>query len=286
MATILVTGSTGTVGSRLVKALAGRGGVTVRAATRNPAKQAPPAANVQYVPFELDNKESVAAAVKGVDKVFSLIHSTPQLVDQAKGLYAAARAADVKHIVELSGEFVTTAPQIPFGKWHAEAEKLLEASGIANTVLRPGLFMTDFFTFFAPQPDGNIYLPVGQSSIAAIDPVDLAEVAAITLTQDGHVGKRYHLTGGEALTVPQIAAKISEASGRQINHVDVPPEAVRAGMEKMGAPAWLIDATLTMLAVVKDGKTAGISNAVRELTGHAPRSYAQFARDNAAAWKK
>lgn len=287
MTNILVTGATGTVGSRLVTALAGRPGVSVRAAVHSPAKAAAiaQAGHAQPVALDWSSRSSVAAAMEGIDKLFLLTPLTEDSVELGKRAIDAARATGVKHIVKLSSSGAEQEPGIAMGRAHRAVELHGEASGVAFTSLRPGSFMTNFITFFRPDQEGAIYLPLAQAASSYIDPRDIADVAAAVLTSDGHAGKSYTLTGPEALTVGRIAALIAEASGRKIHYVAVPEEAARGAMAGMGAPGWMVDGMMELYGIMRAGYTAGVTGEVAALTGHPARTFAAFARDHAAAWK-
>jgi len=283
--TILVTGATGTIGSEVVKALAAKPGVTVRVGVRSAAKaEKLLAANVVPVDFDYDRPETIAAAVQGADRVFLLTPFTENQVALAKALIDAAKAAGVKHLVKLSAIGADIEPGIQLGRWHREIEKLVEASGISYTVLRPASFMDNYINFSPPGPDGNIYLPLGTGAVSYIDARDIAAVAAAVLTEEGHYGKAYDLTGPEALTMAEVAKAIGEASGRDVHYVDVPEEAAKKAMLDMQMPAWMVDAMMELHGICKAGYAGGISPLVEKLTGQKPRSFAQFARDRASAW--
>ena len=283
--TILVTGATGTIGSEVVKALAAKSGVTVRVGVRSAAKaEKLLAANVVPVDFDYDRPETIAAAVQGADRVFLLTPFSENQVALAKALIDAAKGAGVKHIVKLSAIGADMEPGIQLGRWHREVEKLVEASGIAYTVLRPGNFMDNFINYSPPGPDGNIYLPFGTGAVSYIDARDIAAVAAAVLTEESHYGKAYDLTGPEAVTMTDVAKAIGEASGRDIHYVDVPEEAASKAMLDMHMPRWMVDAMMELHGICKAGYAGGISPLVEKLTGQKPRSFAQFARDRASAW--
>lgn len=284
--TILVTGATGTIGSEVVKALAAKPGVTVRIGVRSAAKaEKLKAGNVVPVDFEFDKPETIAAAVKGVDRVFLLTPFTENQVELAKGLIDAAKAAGVKHLVKLSAIGAEIEPGIQLGRWHREIEKLVEASGIAYTLLRPANFMDNFINFLPPGPDGNIYTPLGTGAVSYIDARDIGAVAAAVLTEESHYGKAYDLTGPEAVTMTEVAKAIGEATGREVRYVDVPEEAATKGMLDMHMPKWMVDAMMELNGICKAGYASGISPLVKQLTGKAPHTIAEFARDHAAAWR-
>jgi uncharacterized protein YbjT (DUF2867 family) len=282
--TILVTGATGTVGSDVVKQLAGRDGVTLRAGARNPQKAAaglPP--GVEAVLFDYDKPETFAAACRGVDSVFMVAPFTPNGVDQSQAFLNAARAAGVKHVVKLS--VIKTVGHITVGRWHDAIDAALKNSGMAWTILLPGPFMQNFVETSAPRPDGNMYLPVGNAKAAFIDTRDIAAVAAKALTEPGHEGKEYTLTGSEDLSYADVAQIISEASGRQIRFVDVPEAAARQAMLGAQMPEWMVNVILELNAWTRASGGSEITTTVQDVLGRPPRTFREFARDYAAQWK-
>jgi uncharacterized protein YbjT (DUF2867 family) len=283
--TILVTGATGTIGSEVVKALAAKPGVTIRVAVRSAAKaEKLLGANVIPVDFDYEKPDTIAAAVKGADRVFLLTPFTQNQVDLGKLLVGAAKAAGVQYLVKLSAVGAEIEPGIQLGRWHRAIEEHIEASGIAYTFLRPVNFMDNFIHYYPPAGDGNIYLPLGTGACSYIDSRDIAAVAAAVLTEEGHHGKAYVLTGPAALTTADAAKAIGAASGRDVHYVDVPEAAARKAMLDMQMPGWMVDAMMELHGIVKAGYASATSPLVEQLTGRAPRTFADFARDRAAAW--
>jgi uncharacterized protein YbjT (DUF2867 family) len=169
---------------------------------------------------------------------------------------------------------------------HTETEQQIVVSGIPYSFLRPNSYMSNFLTFYRPDPEGNIRLPLGDARVSYIDPRDVAEVAAHVLTTEGHAGQAYTLTGAEAITVEEVASAISEATGRSISYVDVREEAMRQGMLSQGLPPAMVDGVLDLFATNRAGKAAVVTDAVRDITGRPPRSFKEFARDHAEGWKE
>jgi uncharacterized protein YbjT (DUF2867 family) len=283
--TILITGATGTVGSLVLRELAGRDGIRIRAAIRDMSK----AANVQgpgveAALFDYDKPETFPPACQGVDAVFMVSPFTPDGVEQSKAFIEAARAAGVRHIVKLS--VTRRVADITVGRWHEAIDTALKTSGLAWTILLPGGFMQNFVESSMPRPDGGIYAPVGNAKSAFIDTRDIAAVAAKALTEPGHEGKEYTLTGPEALSYADVAQIISEASGRQIRFVDVPEAAARQGMLGAGMPEWMVNVILELNAWTKSDGGAEITTTVQEILGRPARTFREFARDYAAQWKQ
>jgi uncharacterized protein YbjT (DUF2867 family) len=286
MATILVTGATGTIGSQVVSALKGKSDVTVRAAVRSAAKaESLKGGNVTPVDFEFTNPEQMQKAVEGVERLFLVTPFTLDQVDLGARLIDFAKAAGVKHIVKLSAMGADFAPGIQLGRWHRALERYISGSGLTYTFLRPNNFMENFVNFYPPAKDGNIYLPWGQGACSFIAGADIAEVAALALTAGGHENKAYELTGPEAFTIAQAATTIGEVTGRKVQYVDVPDAAARHAMLDAGMPAWMVDAMMELHGINKAGYAAQVTDSVQKLTGRAPTSFAQFAKQNAARWK-
>src|SRR5262249_5390584 len=142
--TILVTGATGTIGARVLKELAGKPDVVVRAAVRSKEKSGSLGSAATPVDFDYSKPETIAAAVKGVDHIFLVTPTVPDQVALAKQLIDAAKAAGVRHIVKLSALGADAEPGIQLGRWHREVERYLEGSGVTYTFLRPNNFMENF----------------------------------------------------------------------------------------------------------------------------------------------
>lgn len=284
--TILVTGSTGTIGSKVVESLAVKPGVTVRAAVRSaPRAQEMRRRNVASVDFDYGDAATIRAAVDGADAVFLVTPLVPNQAELATPLVDAAKAAGIKHLVKLSAWGADHEPGIQLGRWHREVERYVEASGIAYTSLRPNSFMDNFIHYYPPDKAGNIYLPWGQGACSFIDARDIAAVAALVLTTPGHAGQAYTLTGPEAVTIAQAADAIGEATGRTIRYVDVPEAAARQAMLDMKLPTWMVDGMMELHAIDKAGFGAGVTQAVPQLLGRPARRFQDFAHDHSAAWK-
>ena len=169
---------------------------------------------------------------------------------------------------------------------HGEIEKRLEASGIAFTHLRPGEYMT---VYFRQVPNivnkGALLLPMEDARIASIDIGDIAEIAAKTLTESGHENKIYSLTGPEALTMAEVAAKLSAAIGKPIRYVNVPPEDARKAQLAAGMPPFLADGLFELFSERRKGIEAKVWPDSERLLGRRPISFEQFASNHAAAFR-
>ena len=284
---ILVTGATGLNGKELLRVLSA-GGVAVRALVRNPAKAEAIAAlpNVEIVQGDMAHPETLAAGLRGVDRAMLISSSDPMMLDVQTNFIDAARKADVKHIVKLSGIMPELDSAFRFARMHGEIEKRLEASGMAFTHLRAGEFMP---AYFRQVPNitakGAMFLPMEDARIASIDVGDIAEIAARVLTRSGHEGKTYPLTGPEALTMTEVAAKLSAATGKTIRYVNVPPDGARQAQLAAGMPPYLADALFELFAERRNGKEAKVWPDAGVLLGRRPTSFDEFAGLNAAVFR-
>ncbi|HEX8116556.1 MAG TPA: NAD(P)H-binding protein, partial [Pyrinomonadaceae bacterium] len=173
-----------------------------------------------------------------------------------------------------------------FGRWHGQAENLLKTSGLKWTILRPNFFMQNLLGQARQiAATGSIFQPVGDARASFIDARDIAAVAARALTEEGHDEQTYTLTGPEALSYRDIAAKLSEASGRSVAYVPVSPEQFRAGALVAGLPEWLVDALERLNEMFASGAAAAVTDDVRRVGRKEPTTFEQFARDHAEAFK-
>ena len=284
---ILVTGATGNVSSGLIVELKARG-ADVRALVRDSSKaQGLKDAGVEVVIGDFDKPETLDAAFSGVDKVFLLTAPNPNQVIQARNGIAAAKRAGVAHIVRMSAGALDTTPDSParITRQHAETDAELKSSGLPYTILRPHFFMQN--TMMAAQTvasDGAIYMPMKDGKIGMIDVRDIVDVAAKALTEDGHQGKTYGLTGPASISFHDVAAGLSKTLGKEVKYVDVPLEAGREAMVGMGLSEWFADALTEYSKAFSEGLGDFVTNDVEQVKGHAPRSFETFARDFAQAF--
>lgn len=284
--TILVTGATGNVGSEVVKQLSAKG-VNVRACCHTLSKadkiRGP---GVEIVEVDYDKPETVEAAFKGVKKLFLLTPVVAKMVEITAQLMEDAKKSGVKHIVKLSNLDLVTDEEakIPPLGWHRQADKIIEESGIPFTFLRPLGFMQNFFMYKQTiEAQNAIYTSTGDGKVNFVDARDIAAVAVEALIGDGHEGKSYPITGPEAISYNQAAEILSEVLGRKITHVSISEEDVRKGVA--GWPDWMINGYILSDRIAREGRASIVSPIVKEVTGKNPRSFEQFARDYAEAFK-
>jgi uncharacterized protein YbjT (DUF2867 family) len=284
---ILVTGATGLNGTALVRKLSAKG-VPLRALVRSAAKAAEIAAlpNVEIAIADMAKPETLPAALAGVDRAMLNSSADPAMVEVQSNFIAAAAKAGVRHVVKLSGIMPELDSPFRFARMHGEIEKRLEASGMAFTHLRAGEFMPSYFRQ-VPMilAKGALFLPMENQRIASVDIGDLAEIAAIVLTNPGHEGRIYPLTGPEALTMTEVAERLSAATGKTIKYINVPPEDVKKAQVAAGVPPYIADALAELFAERRKGKESQVWPIAQTLLGRRPTSFAEFAARNAAIFR-
>jgi uncharacterized protein YbjT (DUF2867 family) len=273
---ILVTGASGTVGSEVVKALGGSG-AKIRAGYRTRPQNIP--SGVESVALDFDDRDTVAAALMGVETVFLLSN----MVEPEKKVVDEAKRAGVKRIVKLSVNGAAE-EKFTFARWHRAVEKHIEASGLAWTFLRPAGFMQNFFNYMGEtiRKQSAFYTATGTKGAGAhIDARDIGAAAARVLTGKGHEGKAYELTGPRAITYDEAARTLSRAVGREIKHVPITPEQFKQGALQMGMPEPYVDALVDLDRAYATGALTSVTPVVKQLTGRDPITFEQFAKDYA-----
>lgn len=283
---IVVTGGTGTVGSRLVELLLQRG-QRVRVFSRDADKsRARFGGRVDVAVGDFDDLNSIKAAFAGADRIFLLTAGAAEPGTQLgheRNVIAAAREADVRRVVKLSVLGADEQAPTHYARLHRTAEKELAASGLEYTILRPAGFMQNLFEWAA---GGSFRTCAEDGRAALVDARDIAAVAATVLTEDGHDGRTYTLTGPEVLSYDEAAATLSEATGQQITHVRVPPEVLVQAMTGAGLPHWLAEdlaAQFRGYATGQVGHGGEVNGDVTTVTGREPRTFDAFAREEFAA---
>ena len=283
---VLVTGATGRVGRLVVDELL-RAGVPVRALTRRPEQAALPA-GVEVVAGDLTAPASLDVALDGAGAVF-LVWTAPVVTAAAVVARLAAHpSGQPRRVVYLSSPHQTPHPffQQPnsLRGLHAEVERLLAATTVDRVVLRPGMFASNSRHWWAPQiRSGDVVRwPYGAAETAPIDERDIAAAATRALLDGRHAGGDYVLTGPESLSQAAQVRAIGDAIGRPLRFDELSPDEFRretattwpGGVVEMLLSAWR--ATL--------GQPAFVTSAVQEIVGSPPRTFYQWAADNAEAF--
>ncbi|MEH2392483.1 MAG: SDR family oxidoreductase [Nostoc sp.] len=283
---VLVTGATGKIGSELVKQLA-HAGTQVRALVHSPDKaETIKGSNVDIVIGDLAKPEILEAAVEGVERVFSLVPSTPNLVELETNLLNAIKLTSVQHIVKLSAIQATENSPASLFRDHWLGEQRFQESGIPFTLLRPNAFNQNLLVFAQSIKSENTFsAPLKDTKVGFIDTRDIALVAAKVLTENGHEGKTYTITGSELLSYQEVAEKLSAILDKKITYVDVTLEDFNNTLLSWGIPDVFAKRLVEAWGLIGDGKYSFVTHTFYEITNNQPRSFDQFLYDYAHVFK-
>jgi len=287
---VLVIGATGRVGTEVVKSLLLRG-AGVRAFTRKQPKPGVFPDAVEIALGDLNDPVSLAEAMKGVDKLFLLIgrEGVPVELTQAVTAYGLAKRTGLKHVTFVSVFRADQFLEVPHFANKYAVEEAIRAGGMPYTILRPAYFAQNERSFKSELTGLGVYpVPAGNQGLAVVDLRDLAEAAAISLTEEGHNGKTYDLVSPEMLRGPEAAATWSRLLGKRIayaGHADF--DEFEAQLRAKGSPNWLAyDLRVMFQGFVERGfsNTENQANDFAALLGHEPRTYSGFAEELAREW--
>jgi uncharacterized protein YbjT (DUF2867 family) len=280
---VLVTGATGRVGRVVIDQLLAAG-APVRALTHRPEAAATLPPNVEVVTGDLTVPESLDAGLRGVGAVF-LVWTVPPATAPA---VIERLATHARRVVFLSSPHQTPHPFFqqpnPMAVLHADIERLIAASGLESTIIRPGVFASNslFWWATAIRDQGVVRWPYGAAETAPIDELDVAAIVARTLYEDGHAGGDYVLTGPESLSQAEQVGIIGDVLGRRIRFEELSPDDFRRETEGSW-PRPVVDMLLAAWGATL-GRPAFVTSTVSDILGKAPRSFGQWVADHAAAF--
>jgi uncharacterized protein YbjT (DUF2867 family) len=274
---ILVIGGRSKIGSALIMELLDRG-QPVRALVRAGETAGSLPAAAEAVTGDLADEGSLVAAMAGIEKVFLLSSPHPDAAGWHRHAIDAARRTQVQLLVRSSILGADREPTPEFISAHTACDRYLESSGLPYAIVRPNLFLQNVPESTVPSIDasGTFYADAGQARISMVDTRDVAAVAAVALTEPGQAGAHYDVTGPEALSYADVAAKLTSAMGRPVSYADAPDDAVRRALLGAGLTEWFADALVGLYQDYRRSGTGGyaaqVTDTVPRLTGRPARS--------------
>lgn len=284
--TILITGATGTISHEVINNLQDKGHRLI-ALVRNPDHAAGlEARGLEVRIADLEKAWTLTDAFKDVDTLWLVNPPTARAPEQSSNAIWAARQAGVKRVVRLSVIRAEHDAPIQGLRLHALSDEELRASGMEWTILRPHFFMQNLLGLAAPTivKEGKMDNFLGQGRIGLIDARDIGELAARTLTENGHAGKTYTLTGPETMTLDDVAQHLSEATGQPISTQIVEP--TRQYFSGLGANEWLAGLNASFMSTYLHNWGDFTSDDFETIMGRPPRNIRQFAKDYAKAFTR
>ncbi|MFE7588277.1 SDR family oxidoreductase [Kitasatospora sp. NPDC057512] len=272
---ILVTGATGNIGSALLRELHARGAGPLRGLTRDASRATFPE-EVEAVEGDFALPESLKPALDGVRSLFLVSRMGPDA-----DTLAAARRADVEHVVLVSSITVQTHPHLGPAGENLAVERLLKDSGMDWTILRPTQFASNALMWAASIRDREaVRAPYAGTGLPTIHPADIAAVARVALTEPGHRGRTYALTGPEPVTARQQVEAIAAALGRDVPFIEISRREARARMAAVfGEEA--ADAVLDVTGGDVNDELLAVRDTVSQVTGSPGRPFRQWAAEHA-----
>jgi len=264
---ILIIGGTGKTGRRVAEKLAALG-VKTRVASRSSA-----------IRFDWDDSSTWGAALEGVSAAYVTYSpdlAVPEAPPAIEGLVRMAEERGVRRLVLLSGR----------GEEEAlRCERIALDANPDWTVVRASWFNQNFSEGFFAEPlrDGVLALPAGDVREPFVDAEDIADVAVAALTENGHEGRIYEVTGPRLLTFSEAVGEISRAAGRDLRYEQIPAEDFASGMRELEVPEQVVSLTRYLFETVLDGRNASVTDGVEQALGRPPRDFSDYAREAAAA---
>ncbi|GAA0625017.1 SDR family oxidoreductase [Streptomyces crystallinus] len=273
---VAVTGASGAIGGRVARRLAERG-VATRLVGRSPERLPDLPGAVKAAPAAFGDAVAMRDALAGAGTLLMVsAHEAPDRVREHITALDAAVAAGVRRVVYVS--FLGAAPDatFTFARDHWHTEQHIRGTGLAYTFLRDSLYLSGLAAMAGP--DGVIRGPAGDGRVSGVAHEDIADAAtAVLLAQAGeHDGVTYDLTGPEALTLTEVAAELSRATGRTVTYLAETREEAFASRAGYGAEEWEVTGWVSSYEAIAAGEMATVSDAVPRLTGHRARSFADY----------
>lgn len=264
--TVLVLGGTGKTGRRVVERFTKRD-VPVRVGSRSGTP-----------PFDWENSSTWASVLQDVGAVYITYQpdlGAPGAAEAVSAFAELAVASGVRRAVLLSGRN---------GGEAQRSEQVFQDSGLEWTIVRAGWFDQNFSEGFllGPVLGGELALPVGDVPEPFIDADDIADVVVAVLTEEGHAGQVYELTGPRLLTFAEAVAEIAVASGRDVRFVQLSLEQYNSGLKAAQVPDTVVRLLNYLFTTVLDGRNAYLTDGVQRVLGRKPRDFAEYARATAA----
>src|SRR5262249_39468521 len=274
---ILVIGGRSKIGSAVLDHL-GRQEAPVRALARSgePSQAFP--VSIETVTGDLGDPASLEAAMQGVEQVFLLCGPTPNEAALNRNAIDTASASGVRLVVRSSILAADPASTATFVRNHGHSDAYLARSGLPHVIVRPNYFAQNVPESVIPtiDGDGRLYASLGDARLSMVHSADVGAVAAVVLTNTGHDGRTYDVTGPEALSYADVASRLSSRLGRRVEYVDVPDAAARSALGDAGLGDWLADSLVSLFAQYRRSGTAGyaaqVTDTVEQLTGERAHS--------------
>ncbi len=287
MSKIFVAGAAGNIGTALLASLNKAGAEVVAGVHSQNKAETLGSLGVESRVYDFEDVDSMVGAMEGCQRMFLVLPLTERMTRYGRVAVDAAKQAGIEYIVRSSGYAASSDAHWRLGREHGMVDQFVEDSKITFTTLRPNTFMQNFSTVMAEMvKSGTIALPEEDATVSYIDVRDIAACATkLLLDNTNHENKYYALTGPEGISLTEVAAQISAASGRDVTYQPIAEEAYIETLMGMDVPEWTVNMMVSLTRVVKLGMIGNVTKAVEYLTDTPARTFNDFAVEHAAVWK-
>jgi uncharacterized protein YbjT (DUF2867 family) len=285
---ILLTGATGTTGRRVARRLT-KWGYSFSALVRDPDKASGlKSSKVKLIKGDFGKPDSLKRALDGIEHAFLLPPNTKDQFNLERNFIDAARESGVKYLVKYSAIGADPDSSSRFLRWHGEAEKYLEQSGIRYSIIRPNIFMQNLTNIYARQirEEKQLRLPFGDARCVWVDVRDIGRLIAKVLTENGHQNNILTVTGPESLHCKDITGILSNAVGKKIEYIDLKPKEFKKDIIEYGLPEPTAEAVTELYKLVSEGLCDVITDTFYQITKKQPHTFDEFVDDNLTLFLK
>lgn len=235
----------------------------------------------QIVIGDMGDIESVRRACNGIETAFLLMSNTRKQAQIEKTFIDVAINSGVSRIVNLSASGADIHSSVELDRIHGEVEEHLKQSGLHFTIIRPNYFMQNLLhSADTISNEGRVFLPFGSAKTGMIDVRDVASFIFHVITEPGHIGQTYELTGPELLSFQDAASLLMKVLGKPIVYVDEPIEQFRSRLLNWDSDEWFVDTVSEMFKELAKGSDAKLTKTFEQITGAPPRRFIEFAIDH------
>ena len=277
---ILITGATGKTGSAAVQELSNRN-IPFRVLIRNEDKQSQITdIGGEVIIGTIEDDAALNQAMEGVQKALVLLPNSEQQLFLEKKVVDAALEANVQHIVKMSSMEAVPEATSPIPKLHIQSENYIKNSGMNWTMIKPNFFMQNLLGSGKTIVEQNkFFLPMGEGKAGMIHTKDVGTVIAKVLSEDGHEGQNYEVTGPEILSFHDVAEIFSKVLGKKVDYINVPIDEYKKTLSQFLTNQWHLDSVIDLFKDIAEGGIEDKTDTFEDLIGKSPCSLEQFIQE-------
>ena len=277
---ILITGATGKTGSAAVQELSNRN-IPFRVLIRNEDKlNQITDMGGEVIIGAIEDDAALNQAMEGVQKALVLLPNSEQQLFLEKKVVDAALEANVQHIVKMSSMEAVPEATSPIPKLHMQSENYIKNSGMNWTMIKPNFFMQNLLGSGKTIVEQNkFFLPMGEGKAGMIHTKDVGTVIAKVLSEDGHEGQNYEVTGPEILSFHDVAEIFSKVLGKKVDYINVPIDEYKKTLSQFLTNQWYLDSVIDLFKDIAEGGIEDKTDTFQDLIGKSPCSLEQFIQE-------